>query len=48
MKTYTPPDITGIKAMSLAGNRAEYDALPGLNQTLAKVLKKLNVVNQII
>ena len=38
MKTYTPPDITGIKAMSLAGTRAEYDALPGLNQTLAKVL----------
>lgn len=38
MKTYTPHDITTIKSMSLAGNRAEYDALPGLNQTLARVL----------
>ena len=38
MKTYTPPDITTIPRAEVSCTRAEYDALHGLNQTLAKVL----------
>jgi hypothetical protein len=39
MKTYTPPDILTIEAKEVrTENRADYDVLPGLNQTMAKVL----------
>lgn len=38
MRNYTPPPITGITAKASLTTRADYDAAPGLNQTLAKVL----------
>jgi hypothetical protein len=38
MKAYTPPNIEAIAANAATASRAAYDALPGLNQTLAKVL----------
>jgi hypothetical protein len=38
MKAYTPPDIEAIATLAATITRAEYDALPALNQTMAKVL----------
>lgn len=38
MKAYTPPDIEAIAILAATITRADYDALPGLNQTMAKVL----------
>ena len=38
MKAYTLPTIETIAAKGPIGTRADYDALPGLNQTMAKVL----------
>jgi len=38
MKTYIPPALETIAAKAPIGTRADYDALTGLNQTMAKVL----------